>query len=118
MARELLGLLVEAARCISYCSFRSNSVKIIAACAVPRPMILGERHMEDTTKESISRLARGRRLVRLYDEKMVNPPTRVRKTPTRVRKTPTRFRNLHLKSEISATPKRGLLVFPHLHHGL
>ena len=53
----LLEFLAEVARCNSYCSFRSSSVKIIAACAVPRPMILGdddgERPMAVTTKESI-----------------------------------------------------------------
>ena len=51
----LLELLAEVARCNSYCSFRSSSVKIIAACAVPRPMILGARLMEETTNESMRR---------------------------------------------------------------
>ena len=47
-ARAVLAKL-PAAWCISilihivYCSCRSSSVRIIAACAVPRPIILGER---------------------------------------------------------------------------
>ena len=57
VACEQLELLAKAASCISYCSCRSSSVKIIAACAVPRPMILGgddgEQLMAVTTKESI-----------------------------------------------------------------
>ena len=57
VAREQLELLAKAARCISYCSCRSSSVKIIAACAVPRPMILGgddgERLIAFTTNESM-----------------------------------------------------------------
>ena len=53
--REVLEFLAEVARCNSYCSFRSSSVKIIAACAVPRPMILGARLMEETTNESMRR---------------------------------------------------------------
>ena len=52
---ELLEFVAEVARCNSYCSFRSNSVKIIAACAVSRPMILGARLMEETTNESMRR---------------------------------------------------------------
>ena len=55
----LLEFLAEVARCNSYCSFRSSSVKIIAACAVPRPMILGARLMEETTNESTRRPSAG-----------------------------------------------------------
>ena len=56
VACEQLELLAKAASCISYCSCRSSSVKIIAACDVSRPMILGgddgEQLMAVTTKES------------------------------------------------------------------
>ena len=55
----LLEFLAEAARCNSYCSFRRSSVKIIAACAVPRPMILGARLMDETTNESVRRPSAG-----------------------------------------------------------
>ena len=55
----LLEFLAEAARCNSYCSFRRSSVKIIAACAVPRPMILGAWLMDETTNESVRRPSAG-----------------------------------------------------------